>query len=66
MNALRVGAMLDEPFDQESFHVPVSSFPRFPPVRPIPTEFLDNLFQRHQGNIRACLRELYDLCAQSD
>ncbi len=33
------------------------------PDSPIPTERLDILFRRHQGNIRACLRELYDLCA---
>jgi energy-coupling factor transporter ATP-binding protein EcfA2 len=24
---------------------------------------LDDLFRRHDGNIRACLRELYDVCA---
>jgi len=29
-------------------------------------EFLDSLYKRHQGNLRACLRELYDLYAQSD
>jgi len=32
--------------------------------RPIPVESLETLFQRHQGNIRACLRELYDLCSR--
>lgn len=37
-----------------------------PPDRLISTESLDTLFRRHQGSIRACLRELYDLCAQSD
>ena len=37
-----------------------------PPGCPICVESLNTLFQRHQGNIRACLRELYDLCAQSD
>lgn len=36
-----------------------------PPDRCIPVESLDTLFQRHQGNIRVCLRELYDLCARS-
>jgi len=35
-----------------------------PPDHPIPPGFLDTLFHRHQGNIRACLRELYDLCAR--
>ncbi len=30
----------------------------------IPTEFLDTLYERHKGNLRACLRELYDLYAQ--
>ena len=34
-----------------------------PPDRPIPTRSLESLFHRHQGNIRACLRELYDLHA---
>lgn len=29
----------------------------------IPPDSLDSLFQRHQGNIRACLRDLYDLYA---
>ena len=37
-----------------------------PPDHPIPAESLDILFRRHQGNIRNCLRELYDLCAQND
>ncbi len=36
-----------------------------PPGRTIPAESLDNLYQRHQGNLRACLRELYDLYAES-
>ena len=35
-----------------------------PPNRPIPVESLQSLFRRHQGNIRACLRELYDLHAR--
>ncbi len=34
-----------------------------PQGRPLPAEFLDNLYKRHQGNLRACLRELYDCCA---
>jgi energy-coupling factor transporter ATP-binding protein EcfA2 len=34
-----------------------------PSDRPIPADSLDTLFRRHQGNIRACLRELYDLYA---
>ncbi len=34
------------------------------PQRHAPTtEFLNNLYERHQGNLRACLRELYDRCA---
>jgi len=37
-----------------------------PPDRPIPAESLDTLFHRHQGNIRNCLRDLYDVCAQND
>jgi len=37
-----------------------------PSDRPIPVESLDALFYRHRGNLRDCLRELYDLCAQSD
>jgi energy-coupling factor transporter ATP-binding protein EcfA2 len=37
-----------------------------PPGRTIPAEFLDSLCQRHQGNLRACLRELYDLYAAGD
>lgn len=36
-----------------------------PSNRPIPDESLQSLFHRHQGNIRNCLRELYDLCARS-
>lgn len=36
-----------------------------PQSRAISTEFLDSLYQRHQGNLRACLRELYDLSAES-
>ncbi len=34
-----------------------------PPNHTTPVEFLDSLFRRHQGNIRACLRDLYDLYA---
>jgi hypothetical protein len=30
----------------------------------VPAEFLDSLYERHQGNLRACLRELYDHYAQ--
>ena len=37
-----------------------------PQDRTIPAEFLNSLYERHQGNLRACLRELYDLYAQSD
>jgi len=36
-----------------------------PQSRTVPAEFLDRLYQRHQGNLRACLRELYDLYAGS-
>jgi len=35
-----------------------------PRGHPIPAESLDRLYTRHQGNLRACLRELYDLYAQ--
>lgn len=34
-----------------------------PSGRTIPAEFLDTLYRRHQGNLRDCLRELYDLDA---
>jgi GTPase SAR1 family protein len=34
--------------------------------RTIPTEFIDTLYERHKGNLRTCLRELYDLYAQDD
>ena len=37
-----------------------------PPDHPIPSECLDTLFHHHQGNIRNCLRDLYDRYAQSD
>ncbi|MBM4026951.1 MAG: hypothetical protein FJ280_16350 [Planctomycetes bacterium] len=37
-----------------------------PQGHPIPAELLDSLYQRHQGNLRACLRELYDLYARND
>jgi len=30
----------------------------------IPGEFRDRFYERHKGNLRACLRELYDLYAQ--
>ena len=34
-----------------------------PPACPVPEESLDALFQCHHGNLRACLRDLYDLYA---
>ena len=34
-----------------------------PQSRTVPAEFLDSLYVRHQGNLRDCLRELYDLYA---
>jgi energy-coupling factor transporter ATP-binding protein EcfA2 len=34
-----------------------------PQSRTLTTEFLDSLYERHEGNLRACLRELYDLYA---
>ncbi|MCX5645387.1 MAG: hypothetical protein NTZ17_12040 [Phycisphaerae bacterium] len=37
-----------------------------PQSRTLTTEFLDSLYDRHQGNLQACLRELYDVYAQSD
>jgi hypothetical protein len=37
-----------------------------PQGRTIPAEFLDRLYTCHQGNLRTCLRELYDLYAESD
>jgi hypothetical protein len=37
-----------------------------PPNHPISPTFLDALYTRHHGNLRACLRELYDLCAQGN
>jgi len=36
-----------------------------PQGRTIPAEFLDGLYLRHQGDLHACLRELYDLYARS-
>jgi hypothetical protein len=36
-----------------------------PQGRPIAMDFLDRLYARHQGNLRDCLRELYDLYAGS-
>ncbi len=36
-----------------------------PQGRTIPAEFLDSLYQRHQGNLRTCLRELHDFYAKS-
>lgn len=35
-----------------------------PQGRTIPAEFLGSLYERHAGNLRACLRELYDLSAE--
>ena len=35
-----------------------------PQSRTLTTEFLDSLYERHEGNLRACLRELYDLHAR--
>ena len=35
-----------------------------PQTRVIPPTVLDDLHRRHRGNLRACLRELYDLRAQ--
>jgi len=35
-----------------------------PADRAISAESLDALFRRHRGNIRNCLRELYDLCSR--
>jgi hypothetical protein len=34
-----------------------------PPNRPISPTLLADLYRRHDGNLRACLRDLYDLCA---
>jgi hypothetical protein len=34
-----------------------------PNDRTISAEFLDSLYERHRGDLRACLRELYDLYA---
>jgi len=34
-----------------------------PQGRTLDAEFLDKLYERHQGNLRACLRDLYDLYA---
>ncbi len=36
-----------------------------PTDRPIPSTLLDDLYTRHQGNLRLCLRDLYDLHAQT-
>ncbi|MCU0915380.1 MAG: hypothetical protein MUC88_12565, partial [Planctomycetes bacterium] len=33
------------------------------PVTPVRS--LNDLYERHQGNLRECLRELYDLYAQT-
>jgi hypothetical protein len=33
---------------------------------PISPSLLDDLHRRHEGNLRACFRELYDLCARDD
>jgi hypothetical protein len=35
-----------------------------PHGRPVPPDFLDSLYKRHAGNLRACLRDLYDLYTQ--
>ena len=35
-----------------------------PQGHPLTAEFLDSLYKRHQGNLRACLREFYDWYAQ--
>jgi energy-coupling factor transporter ATP-binding protein EcfA2 len=35
-----------------------------PQGRTIPAEFLDSLYDRHQGDLGACFRELYDLYTQ--
>jgi GTPase SAR1 family protein len=37
-----------------------------PQGRTIPAEYLNRLYTRHQGNLRTCLRELYDLYAKAD
>lgn len=34
-----------------------------PQERPVPAHLLDDLYRRHAGNLRDCLRELYDLYA---
>ena len=36
-----------------------------PRGRPLPAESLERLFARHQGDLRACLRELYDHYARA-
>lgn len=35
-----------------------------PPDPMISADLLDALYRRHNGNLRDCLRDLYDLCAQ--
>ena len=35
-----------------------------PPGHAVPTNLLDELYAHHQGNLRDCLRELYDLFAR--
>jgi len=37
-----------------------------PQGSPFSAELLDRLYERHQGNLRTCLRDLYDLCARRD
>jgi hypothetical protein len=37
-----------------------------PQSRILTVEFLDTLYERHKGNLRACFRELYDLYAEHD
>ena len=35
-----------------------------PSSRPVPLALLDDLYTRHHGNLRACLRDLYDFYAR--
>lgn len=35
-----------------------------PPDHSVHADVLNTLYRRHNGNLRDCLRELYDLCAQ--
>jgi hypothetical protein len=36
-----------------------------PPDRPVPLDLLADLYTRYHGNLRACLRDLYDLYAET-